>query len=86
MVSAFYPARSPLAGQRRLISRAAPFSVVTVRMRPSVVIRELDRIEHRSRPHVGWSASEDFLCSNTAKVTTPSLFFPTLSVPNDMTN
>ncbi|XP_077296817.1 uncharacterized protein LOC143918698 isoform X2 [Arctopsyche grandis] len=66
-VSAYYPTYVPGGGQRLIMSRTAPHKIVTIRVRPSVVIRELDRIEHKHRSSIGYSATEEFLCSNTSK-------------------
>lgn len=46
----------------------APHHIVRVRVRPSVILRELDRIAYRSRPALTSSAVEDFYRSEATKV------------------
>lgn len=71
----------PSAVPFRYYSRSTPVRVITsalkdytpprifsVNVRPSVIHRELLRIEHKSRPHYGFSAVDEFLNSKHAKV------------------
>ncbi|XP_063367249.1 uncharacterized protein LOC134655719 [Cydia amplana] len=45
----------------------APHHVVRVRVRPSVVLRELDRINYRHRPHLAVTALDEFYNAETTK-------------------
>lgn len=46
----------------------APHHILRVRVRPSVVLRELDRIAYRRRPAYSISAVDDFCRSESTKV------------------
>lgn len=52
-----------------------PHHVVRVRVRPSVVLRELDRIAYRRRPAVAVSAVDDFFRSESTKVSVFLFFY-----------
>lgn len=46
----------------------APHHIMRVRVRPSVILRELDRIAYRTRPSLASSAIDDFYRSEATKV------------------
>ncbi|GBP51048.1 hypothetical protein EVAR_87625_1 [Eumeta japonica] len=57
----------PATRTRLVTSPTAPHHVIRVRVRPSVILRELDRIVHRHRPAITYSATEEFLRSDVSK-------------------
>lgn len=45
-----------------------PHHTIRVRVRPSVIMRELDRISYRKRPNYSISAVDDFYRSESTRV------------------